>query len=180
VRAVVVACDGGAELAASSVPYPHGDGGVLSDPGEPELARQHPRDYAEAITAALRDVLAGIEASRIVGIGVDTTASTPLPIGRRCRPLTEDSRFAERLDAMAWLWKDHSAHAEAAEITAHAQATRPELLQRCGGTYSSEWFWSKALRCLRTAPDVFAAAATFVELCDHVPAWLCGLRDPSS
>ena len=180
VRAVVVACDGGAERAAAVVPYAHGEAGVIGDPREPEVARQHPGDYREAVVAAVREVTAEVDPGRIVGIGVDTTASTPLPIDGRGRPLTDDPRFAGRLAAMAWLWKDHSAHAEADEITAAARAARPEFLQRCGGTYSSEWFWSKALRCLRTDPEVFAAAATFVEVCDYVPAMLCGLREPAA
>jgi len=61
---------------------------------------------------------------------------------------------------MSWLWKDHTGHAEAAEITALAAKERPQYLAKCGGTYSSEWFFSKVLHCLRVAPDVFDAAYT--------------------
>ncbi len=79
---------------------------------------------------------------------------------------------------MAWLWKDHTGVNEAAEITALARQLRPQYLAKCGGTYSSEWFWSKILKCLRTAPAVFNAAHSWVELADFVPAALTGTEHP--
>ena len=81
---------------------------------------------------------------------------------------------------MAWLWKDHTGHAEAAEITALAKKIRPQYLAKCGGTYSSEWFWSKILRCQRAAPKVFKAAYTWVEHADWIPALLTGTDHPST
>ena len=79
---------------------------------------------------------------------------------------------------MAWLWKDHTGVAEAAEITALARKIRPQYLAKCGGTYSSEWFFSKILHCLRTAPEVFDAAHSWMELADYVPAALTGTQSP--
>ena len=79
---------------------------------------------------------------------------------------------------MAWLWKDHTGVAEAAEITQLAAKIRPQYLAKCGGTYSSEWFFSKIFRCLRSSPDVFAAAHSWVELADWVPAMLTGTEAP--
>jgi L-ribulokinase len=109
-----------------------------------------------------------------VGIGVDTTGSTPLPVDAAGTPLAFDKRFAKNLDAMAWLWKDHTGIAEAAEITALAKQMRPQYLAKCGGTYSSEWFFSKVLHCRRVAPAVFAAAHQWVECCDWIPWQLTG------
>ena len=80
---------------------------------------------------------------------------------------------------MAWLWKDHTGVNEAAEITALAKKMRPQFLAKCGGTYSSEWFWSKVLKCLRVAPEVFNAAHSWIELSDFVPAALTGTEHPS-
>jgi len=79
---------------------------------------------------------------------------------------------------MAWLWKDHTGVAEATEITELAKNIRPQYLAKCGGTYSSEWFFSKILHCLRTAPEVFDAALTWVECADWVPAMLTGTEAP--
>jgi L-ribulokinase len=115
----------------------------------------------------------------VIGVGVDTTGSTPIPVDAAGRPLAFDRRFAKNPAAMAWLWKDHTGHAEAAEITRLARETRPQYLAKCGGTYSSEWFFSKILHCLRTAPAVFDAAHTWVECADWIPAVLTGNDHPS-
>ena len=89
------------------------------------------------------------------------------------------SALEDNLAAHAWLWKDHTGAAEAAAITAAARAARAGvLLAPIGGTYSSEWFWSKIWHCLNVAPDVFDAAASWVELADFVPAVLAGVNDP--
>jgi len=86
--------------------------------------------------------------------------------------------FKDNPNAFAWLWKDHTAHAEAAEITESAQKEHPEYLAKCGGTYSSEWFFSKVLHCLRTDPAVFDAAYSWVECCDYIPAVLADTAKP--
>ena len=109
---------------------------------------------------------------------MDTTGSTPLPVDANGQPLAFQKKFANNPAAMAWLWKDHTGVAEAAEITALAKKMRPQFLAKCGGTYSSEWFWSKILRCLRVAPEVFNAAHSWVELADYVPAALTGTEHP--
>ena len=105
----------------------------------------------------------------MIGIGVDTTGSTPLPVDAQARPLAMDPRWKDNLAAHAWLWKDHTSAGEAVAITETAKAHAPELLAPIGGTYSSEWWWSKIWRCLKVAPDVFDAAASWVELADFVP-----------
>ena len=105
----------------------------------------------------------------MIGIGVDTTGSTPLPIDAAARPLALDARWRDNLAAHAWLWKDHTGAAEAAAITDAARAHAPYLLAPIGGTYSSEWWWSKIWHCLKVAPDVFDAAASWVELADFMP-----------
>ncbi|MDD4872561.1 MAG: ribulokinase, partial [Kiritimatiellae bacterium] len=151
---------------------------------EPNLARQNPQDYIDgfsSITAAIdqaRQIRSDFNPHEIVGIGVDTTGSTPIPVNREGTPLAMLPEFKDSLDAKAWLWKDHTSHTEAAEITELASTIRPKYLAKCGGTYSSEWFWSKLLHCRRVAPKVFTAAHSFVELCDYVPAVLAGKTRP--
>ena len=184
VRAVVVDCADGRVEGASVAPYPSGDRGVLLDLRDPHLARQHPGDYLDGLTASVRGALAeadrspGFARERVVGIGTDTTGSTPLPVDAACRPLGCDPRWRGTLAAQAWLWKDHTGSAEAAAITETAARHAPHLLAPIGGRYSSEWFWSKIWHCLREAPEVFDAAASWVELADYVPAVLAGVSDP--
>ena len=184
-RSVIVNLDSGEELASHVFCYPSGEMGVLTDRHDPNLARQHPADYLagleEIIKRAIgkaREADAAFSPEMIVGVGVDTTGSTPLPVDREAQALALSREFKDNLDACAWLWKDHTSHAEAAEITAKARATRPQYMAVCGGTYSSEWFWAKIWHCLRMAPEVYKAAHSFVELCDWIPAVLTGCRDP--
>jgi L-ribulokinase len=182
VRALIVDTADGREVAAAVWDYRRGEAGVILS-RDPNLARQHPADYIEGTEAGVRRALAeakkkvrGFKAEQVAGIGVDTTGSTPLPVDERGQPLAFARRFAKNPAALAWLWKDHTSVAEAAEITEWARKIRPHYLAKCGGTYSSEWFFSKILHCLRTAPEVFEAAASWVELADYMPAALTGTQ----
>lgn len=182
-RAIVVSCVDGSTIGTGVSHYHSGEHGVLTHPSDPHLARQNPADYigslGEAIGAALVEASKspGFSRDRVIGIGVDTTGSTPLPIDAKARPLAIDPRWEGNLAAHAWLWKDHTAADEAAAITAMARAHAPEYLAPIGGTYSSEWWWSKIWKCLKVAPEVFDAAASWVELADFVPAVLSGVDD---
>lgn len=175
-RAIVVDVTNGNELGSQIYEYRRGEAGVILDPKDVNLARQHPADYIDGFFDTVQGALksSGVSPDSIVGIGVDTTGSTPIPVNESGAPLAMDSRFEGNPHAMAWLWKDHTGHAEAAEITALAKKMNRPFLDKCGGTYSSEWFWSKILRCARVAPDVFEAARSWVEFTDYVPAYLTG------
>ena len=184
VRALIVNVANGAEVAAAVWGYSHGTAGVILG-RDPNLARQHPGDYLKGAEVTIKQALAsakktvkGFHASQVIGIGVDTTGSTPLPVGKDGQPLLFQKKFANNPAAMAWLWKDHTGIAEAAEITALAKKIRPQYLAKCGGTYSSEWFFSKILKCLRAAPEVFNAAHSWIELSDLVPAALTDTLHP--
>jgi L-ribulokinase len=184
VRALIVNVANGAEIAAAVWTYSHGTQGVVLS-RDPNLARQHPADYLEGAAITIKQALAhakknhrGFSADQVIGIGVDTTGSTPLPVDAEGQPLAFQKKFAKNDAALAWLWKDHTGVHEAAEITELAQKIRPEYLAKCGGIYSSEWFWSKILKCKRTAPEVFKAAHSWVELADFVPAALTGTLHP--
>lgn len=187
VRALVVDCADGREVGTCVVNYPGGEAGILLDERDPNLARQNPGDWTSGLEQAVRGALAEAKEEdyafvpeAVVGIGVDTTGSTPLPVDRQGTPLGVLPEFREELAAQAWLWKDHTGYAEAAEITEKAAAQGRPYLNKCGGTYSSEWFWSKILHCARSAPKVFDAAFSWVECQDYVPAWLTGTTDPLS
>jgi L-ribulokinase len=182
VRALIVDVRDGCEMASYICDYVHGDAGIVTRPDQPNLARQHPADYLRGIERAVTTALefAATQRSRdfsprhIIGIGVDTTGSTPLPVDRNGTALALRPEFENEPDAMAWLWKDHTAHAEAEEITAAANQCRISYLAKCGGRYSSEWFWAKILRCARVAPRVSNAAQSWVEIADWIPAVLSG------
>jgi len=184
VRAVIVSCADGSTVGSHVFDYPSGEDGILLDPRDPHLARQHPEDYLEGLGESVRGALKdatrepGFDPGAVIGMGVDTTGSTPIPVDGKAEPLALNQAWEGKLAAHAWLWKDHTGAEEAAAITAMAKKNAPEYLAVIGGTYSSEWFWSKIWRCLKVAPDVFDAAVSWVELADYVPAVLTGAGSP--
>src|SRR5690349_10513991 len=132
VRALLVDVRDGRELASYVWSYSFGKAGIILDDAQPDLARQHPADYVGGINAAVKQVLEfaaaadeGFSPSKIIGVGVDTTGSTPIPVDANGDPLALSPQFATNPDAMAWLWKDHTAHEEAQDITALAARERP-------------------------------------------------------
>ena len=184
-RSLLVDLADGREVATHVYEYPSGEAGILLDPVSPHLARQHPADYLEGLKEIVKGALSGarsvdpgFQPKSIVSIGIDTTGSTPLPVDENGTPLALLPAFKDNLNAMAWLWRDHTGYAEAEKITALAREIRPHYLDKCGGTYSSEWFWSKIYHLKKSDPEVFQAAYSFVELCDYLPAVLTGNRKP--
>ncbi len=185
VRALVVRCDNGEELGSSVVGYSSGKDGVLINPKDHHLARQHPPDYLVGLELCVKGALAAaakknkaFTPATIVGLGVDTTGSSPIPVDSANRALASLPKWKKNPAAQCWLWKDHTSWQEAARITELAAKHRPEYIAKCGNTYSSEWFWSKIWHCLKTTPDVFQAAHSWVEMCDWIPSVLCGVEDP--
>src|SRR5688572_29043712 len=118
-RALIVELKTGKEIATAVANYPSGQAGIILDRRDPNVARQNPNDWLQAMTECTRAVLrkaksaSGFAADRIVGIGIDATASTPLPVDAKGVPLASDRRFKKNINAMAWLWKDHTSFAEA-------------------------------------------------------------------
>jgi L-ribulokinase len=184
VRALIVDVSNGEEIATFVHNYSRGDQGVITDASNAHIARQHPADYLEGLEGCVKGALVqaetapGFAAERIIGIGVDTTGSTPIPVDAEGTPLAFRKEFDGNINALAWLWKDHSSMAEAEKITEYAEAHRPQYLAKSGGTYSSEWYFSKIWHCLKIDPEVFDAAVSWVEFCDYVPAVLVGETRP--
>jgi L-ribulokinase len=184
-RSLLVDVDSGRELAIQVFPYPSGNDGVIIAASEPNLARQNPADYILGIEATIKGAIQrGKDAdpefspSDVIGIGIDTTGSSPMPVDEAGQALCFQERFKDNPAAMVWLWKDHTSYEEAAQITQLASEIRPQYLAKVGGTYSSEWWWSKILHCRNAAKDVFEAAASWVEICDWIPAVLTGELAP--
>lgn len=186
VRALIVRCSDGKELGSHVFNYPSGKQGILLDSADHNLARQYPGDYLEGLETATREALKAaavdpdFSTDKVIGIGVDTTGSSPMPVNEQNEALATLPAFKENLNAQCWLWKDHTSHAEAEKITGLAREHRPQYVAKCGNTYSSEWFWSKIWHCLNIDPETFDAAYSWVELADWVPAQLAGVTDPKA
>lgn len=137
---------------------------------DPEYATQSHQDHMRALAAATREALrkAGIRGDQVEAIALDTTGSSVIPVGRNLEPLGE-----------YYLWCDHRAKGEAAEITEAARREGLEAIQWCGGVYSSEWGFSKLLHWLRHNPAQRSQFVSAFEHCDMVAATLCGITNPS-
>lgn len=136
---------------------------------DPEYATQSHEDHMRALAWAMRDVLekAHIAGDQVRAIALDTTGSSVVPVGKDLQPLSE-----------YYLWCDHRAKGEAAEITEAAHRENLKAIQWCGGIYSSEWGFSKLLHWLRHNPENRSAFVSAFEHCDMVAATLCGITDP--
>src|SRR5579862_2889535 len=135
---------------------------------DPEYATQSHDDHMRALTIATREALekSATSGSQIEAIALDTTGSSVIFVGKDLQPLGE-----------YYLWCDHRAKGEAAEITAAAHRENLEAIQWCGGVYSSEWGFSKLLHWLRHNPDKRSKFVSAFEHCDMVAATLCGITD---
>jgi L-ribulokinase len=136
---------------------------------DPEFATQSHDDQMRALASATREAVkqAGIAGDQVQAIALDTTGSSVIPVGRNLEPLDE-----------YYLWCDHRAKQEAAEITDAAHREKLPAIDWCGGVYSSEWGFSKLLHWLRHNPAKRAQFASAFEHCDMVAATLCGITDP--
>ena len=178
-RAVLCRVSDGAVLSESECPYAHG---VMSDrlpcgtPLPPDYALQHPQDFLDGLHATVHGVLdqSDINRADIIGMGMDFTCSTPLPVDKAGTPLCFDPRFERNPHAYIKLWKHHAAQWEAARLTELMREHDPELLPCVGGRLSPEAFFPKVWQVLREAPDVFDAADRFLEVGDWLTQRLTG------
>ncbi len=186
-RSLIVNIENGREIASHVFNYPTGDAGVIIDKNDTNLARQNPADYIEGIEIIVKEAItkakksiSDFDAKDIISIGVDTTGSSPMPVDADGNPLCFKNEFKTNNASYVWLWKDHTSFEEAAEITKLASEIRPNYLSKIGGVYSSEWFWSKILHCKNTAPEVYNAAHSWIEICDWITGHLIGDINPNT
>ena len=133
---------------------------------DPDHATQSHDDHMRALVRAMREAIAaaGIRGEEIVAMALDTTGSSIVPLGEGFVPLDD-----------YYLWCDHRAKREAAEITEKAHALGLQNIHWVGGVYSSEWGWAKLLHWLRHNPDKRDKLFTVMEHCDMVTTVLCGI-----
>ena len=113
-RAVLVNAADGSILASAVYDYPHGvmdtelaDGTKLP----PDWALQHPEDYLEVMRETVPSVLAqsGVSPDDVIGISIDFTACTLLPILADGTPLCFLDEYKNEPHAYVKLWKHHAA-----------------------------------------------------------------------
>jgi L-ribulokinase len=185
-RAVLIDVATGVTVASVVHEYEHG---FIEDrlpaTGEklpPDWTLQDPQDYlsvlAQAIPAALRE--AGATASDVIGVGIDFTASTVMPITRDGSPLCFLPAYRANKHAWVKVWKHHAAQQEANRLNVIAAERNELFLSRYGGKVSSEWLFPKLWQILNEAPDIYAAMDRFIEATDWIVLQLTGQERRSS
>jgi L-ribulokinase len=187
-RAVLVDVADGREVATAVYPYSHG---VIDEKLpildkeirlEPDWALQDPQDYIRTFQNTIPPVLAQskVKPEDVIGIGIDFTACTMLPVTRDGTPLCDLPEFRQRPHAWVKLWKHHAAQPEADKINATARIMDQKWLDRYGGKISSEWFFSKVLQILNEDPEIYRAADRMLEAADWVVWQLTGVETRNS
>lgn len=181
-RALIVDAVSGKELAAHIAFYPRWKSGLYCDAARNQY-RQHPQDYIDTLEESVKGALAQLPAEKkrnVVGIGIDTTGSTPCLTDKNGTPLALLPKFGDNPNAMFILWKDHTSIKEADEINQLSYGWETDYTSRSGGIYSSEWFWAKALHALREDESIREDAYSIIEHCDWMPALLTGNLKPEN
>ncbi|USK44048.1 ribulokinase [Cytobacillus oceanisediminis] len=179
-RAVLVSLKDGKEVADHVTPYRHGViDAVLPESGIElghEWALQHPNDYIEVIKNSVPAVLreSGIDPELVIGIGIDFTACTMLPVDAYSQPLCYREDLKANPHTWIKLWKHHAAQDEANKINKMAEERGEKFLARYGGKISSEWMMAKVWQILDEAPEIYEETDQFVEATDWVISQLCG------
>ena len=178
-RAVVADVSNGDILAQSVMDYPHGlieQSLPCGTPLPPDFSLEDPRDYYDVLVTVVPDAVkqAGIDPRDVIGIGLDVTSSTFLPVGEGSTPLCTLPEFSSRPHAWMKMWKHHGAQSHADRITALMNRDGEPFADRVGRLVNSEWMLPKLLEIYEDDPAVFDAARSFEEAGDWLVHILTG------
>lgn len=175
VRVAVLDAVSGGTIMTVSRRYPRWATGAYSDPKTSRF-RQHPLDHLETLQECFAEIADQLGEGAICALAIDATGSSPVPVDRAGVPLALHPDFAEDPDAMVWLWKDRTSAAESAEVDQVLSRAEPDHTS-FQGTYSSEWWWAKILRAVRTNDRIRVHASSWLEHADWLANMLVGNDD---
>jgi L-ribulokinase len=179
-RAVLVEVGTGKEVATAVKEYTHGVMDEFLPDGKTKLehdwALQHPADYLEVLEMTIPEVLtkAQVSAEDVIGLGIDFTACTVLPIDKYGTPLCFQPELSSNPHSYVKLWKHHAAQDEANRLNEIAEERGEKFLARYGGKISSEWMIPKVWQILNEAPEIYDGADQILEATDWVISQLTG------
>lgn len=187
-RAVLIDLANGKEVASAIYSYQNG---VIDSqlpiaenniPLKPDWALQDPEDYIRTLQQTIPTILSqsGVNPQEIIGMGIDFTACSMLPVTAAGIPLCTLPEYRKNPHAWVKLWKHHAAQPQAEKINRFARQMNQDWLERYGGKISSEWFFPKILQILEEAPEIYAATGRFIEATDWVIWQLTGQETRNS
>ena len=175
-RTILVDVDSGKEIATASCPYAHG---VMEELGGKSLgadwALQDPADYRQSMLECVHKAMteSGVFAEDVIGIGVDFTACSILPIKADGTPISQVRGFENNPHAYVKMWKHHAAQPYADRVNALAKERNEAFLQKYDAI-SSEWLIPKVMQIMAEAPEVYAQADKIIEAGDWIVMLLTG------
>lgn len=178
-RAVICRVRDGAVIAQHETAYPHA---VMTDflPDGTRIPAgfflQHPMDYLAALQESVRGALAEAKVNKetVVGLALDFTGCTILPLDEKGTPLCLKEEFKSHPYAYVNMWKQRNAQREAEEMQTVICRHDPDFLKRFGGRVAPEMLQCKVLKTLREDPEIFAAADRFIEAHEYMLFVLTG------
>lgn len=180
-RALLVNVETGEECATAVFDYPH----AVMDEELPcgkklgmDWALQHPQDYVDVLANTIPAVIAqsGVDAADIIGVGVDFTACTVLPVLADSTALCCLPEYESEAHAYVKLWKHHAAQSQANRLNDIAREMKVDWLDTFGGKISSEWLVPKVWQVLEEAPEIYEKADRFIEAADWIVWQMTGVE----
>jgi L-ribulokinase len=181
-RALLLDLDSGRELATSVVRYPSAViDSTLPSTGDrlpPDWALQDPEDWVKVVEEAVPEVLqqAEVDPEQVVGLGVDFTSCTVLPVTSDGVPLCTLEEWRQRRHAWPKLWKHHAAQPIADRLNLVALERDESFLERYGGRISSEWYFPKLIEVWLEDREIYDECDAFIEATDWIVWWLTGVE----
>lgn len=178
-RAILLNLKTGEEIAVSEYSYPSG---VMEEylPSGKKLgidwALQNPNEYVDAACQTIQDILqkSKVSPKDIIGVGIDFTSCTILPVKKDGTPMCNIDKYKEEPHAYVKLWKHHAAQYCADILNETAQKMGEEWLKLYGGKISSEWLIPKAMQIVKEAPEIYEQCDRIIEGGDWIVWQLCG------
>ncbi|HEX4281248.1 MAG TPA: ribulokinase [Solirubrobacteraceae bacterium] len=181
-RALLLDLDSGRELATTVVRYPSAViDSTLPSTGDrlpPDWALQDPDDWVKVVEEAVPEVLqqAEVDPEQVVGLGVDFTSCTVLPVTSDGVPLCTLEEWRQRRHAWPKLWKHHAAQPIADRLNLVALERDEPFLERYGGRISSEWYFPKLIEVWLEDREIYDECDAFIEATDWIVWWLTGVE----
>ena len=185
-RAVLVNVKTGEELATAVYSYPDGVIDEVLPDGKTRLgsdwALQNPADYLGVLKCAIPEVLkkSNVSPRDIIGIGIDFTSCTILPIDKEGIPLCMKEEWKSNPHSWVKLWKHHAAEPYANRLREIALKRQEKFIHRYGDKISSEWMLPKIWQVLEETPEIYEATDRFIEAGDWLVLQLTGKEMRSS
>lgn len=176
-RGVLVRCQDGKIMSKAVKEYTHGVMDRFLPDGKTKLPEgsclEYPGDYLEVLDFVIPSLIRNsrVKKEDIIGIGIDFTACSVLPIDQNAVPLCMKKEFSSRRNAYVKIWKHHSARDQGDRVNKILKELGINEEPRFGGTVSPELMVPKVMEIFEEDREIYDRADEIIEAGD----WLTRL-----